>query len=194
MVKVIILAAALSSCFGSNENNIKNESAPANHYSIMDTTKSIHSFNVEGLDGNTISLSQYKGKKILIVNTASECGYTPQYRDLQKLYDKYQDKLIIIGFPCNNFGAQEPGTNPEIRGFCTKNYGVTFPMAAKIEVKGDNIAPIYHYLTHKESNGVLDAEISWNFNKFLIDENGIIIKKFESGVSPMSEEITSLLQ
>jgi len=156
-------------------------------------TNSIYNFKVEALDGGTIDFKQYKGKKILIVNTASKCGYTPQYEELQKLYDTYKSKLVIVGFPANNFGGQEPGTNTEIKEFCKKNYGVTFPMAAKISVKGDDMAPIYKYLTSKTENGVLDAEVKWNFGKFLLDENGNLIQYFPSKVTPMSEEITGKL-
>ena len=157
------------------------------------TAKSFYDFKVEGLEGGIIDFSKYKGKKILIVNTASKCGYTPQYEELQKLYDTYKDKLVIVGFPANNFGGQEPGTNTEIKEFCKKNYGVTFPMAAKISVKGDDIAPIYKYLTNKSENGVLDAEVKWNFGKFLLDEKGVLIQYFPSKVTPMSEEITGKL-
>ncbi|MEO5966879.1 MAG: glutathione peroxidase [Ferruginibacter sp.] len=154
---------------------------------------SIHQFKVEGLDGKTINFADFKGKKILIVNTASECGFTPQYEGLEKLYETYSGKLVIVGFPTNDFGKQEPGTNTEIGSFCKKNYGVTFPMAAKITVKGNDIAPIYKWLTSKKLNGVADAEITWNFNKFLIDEDGKLIKKFESKITPLDEQITSLL-
>jgi glutathione peroxidase len=137
--------------------------------------QSIHSFTVKSIDGKNLNLASFKGKKILIVNTASKCGYTPQYEGLEKVYEQYKDKLVILGFPCNQFGGQEPGTNEEIVAFCKKNYGVSFPLADKIEVKGDNIAPIYQWLTMKSKNGILDASIGWNFNKFLIDENGKMI-------------------
>jgi len=153
----------------------------------------IYKFKVPSIDGETIDFSKFKGKKILIVNTASKCGYTPQYADLEKLHKAYKNKLVIVGFPANNFGGQEPGSNAEIRSFCSKNYGVSFPMAAKVSVKGKDIHPLFDWLTRKEKNGVLDAEIRWNFGKFLIDENGIPIRYFPSGVKPMSEEITSLL-
>ncbi len=156
-------------------------------------TRSIYDFKVAGLDGDTIDFAQFKGKKILIVNTASKCGFTPQYEDLEKLYETYKDKLVIVGFPANNFFSQEPGSNETISEFCKKNYGVSFPMAAKISVKGKNIAPIYKWLCDKEENGVMDAKISWNFNKFLLDENGKIIAHFKSAVKPMSEEIVSRL-
>jgi glutathione peroxidase len=155
--------------------------------------KDIYQFKVPGLEGDVIDFASFKGKKILVVNTASECGYTPQYKELEALYKKYQDKLVVVGFPANNFGGQEPGSNSDIKTFCEKNYGVTFPMAAKISVKGADTAPIYQWLTSKEKNGVLDAEIKWNFNKFLIDENGHVVAKFDSKVTPMSEEITSKL-
>jgi glutathione peroxidase len=156
--------------------------------------KSIHVFKVQGLEGDIIDFSKFNGKKILVVNTASKCGNTPQYEQLEKLYKTYSDKLVIVGFPANNFGQQEPGTNSEIKEFCTKNYGVTFPMAAKVSVKGDDIAPIYTWLTNKSENGVMDAEIKWNFTKFLLDEKGVLIAKFDTKVTPLSDEITSYLK
>ncbi len=156
-------------------------------------TRSIYDFKVTSLDGGIIDFAAFKGKKILIVNTASKCGFTPQYEGLEKLYEQYKDKLVIVGFPANNFFSQEPGSNETIGEFCKKNYGVTFPMAAKISVKGKNIAPIYQWLCHKEENGVMDAKITWNFNKFLLDEKGTIIAKFNSKTTPLSEEITSKL-
>ena len=190
MLKLIAITAALLSC-GANTNN----TAMTNETPVTASapTQSVYDFKVEALDGSTISFADYKGKKILIVNTASECGYTPQYEGLQALYDKYKDKLVIVGFPANNFGGQEPGTNTQIKEFCKKNYGVTFPMAAKVSVKGDDIAPIYKWLCNKSENGVLDAQIGWNFNKFLLDENGKMLYYFPSKVTPMSEEITSKL-
>jgi glutathione peroxidase len=155
---------------------------------------SIHSFKVKSIDGGTIDFSKFKGKKILVVNTASKCGYTPQYEALQKVADQYKDKLVIVGFPANNFGGQEPGSDGEIVEFCKKNYGVTFPLASKVSVKGDDTAPIYKWLTSKTENGVLDATIAWNFNKFLLDENGKMIAYFPSKVTPDSEEITKYLK
>ena len=153
----------------------------------------LYDFKVPALDGSTIDFSKFKGKKILIVNTASECGYTPQYADLQKLYEAHKSNLVIVGFPANNFGGQEPGTNTEIKEFCKKNYGVTFPMAAKVSVKGDDIHPLFKWLTTKSENGVTDAEIKWNFTKFLLDEKGKLIAVFPSKVNPNSEEITKYL-
>jgi glutathione peroxidase len=154
----------------------------------------LYDFKIPGLDGKTIDLSQYKGKKILIVNTASKCGYTPQYTDLEALYEKYKDKLVIIGFPANNFGQQEPGSNTEIKEFCTKNYGVSFPMADKVDVVGSNIHPLFKYLTDEAKKlGVADPVIGWNFTKFLVDENGKLIAVFPSKVKPMDEQITKYL-
>lgn len=153
----------------------------------------IHKFKVAGLEGGTIDFSKFKGKKILIVNTASKCGYTPQYAELQKLYDQYKDKLAIVGFPANNFGGQEPGSNEEIGEFCKRNYGVSFPMASKVSVKGDDIHPLFKYLTTEaEKMGEKDP-IKWNFTKFLVDEKGKLVKVFSSKVKPMSEEITKYL-
>jgi len=154
---------------------------------------SIYDFSVPALDGGKIDFSKYKGKKVLIVNTASQCGYTPQYEDLQKLYDTYKDKLVIVGFPANNFGGQEPGTNTEIKEFCKKNYGVTFPMAEKVSVVGDDIHPLFKYLTDEAAKIGITKPIAWNFTKFLLDENGKLITVFPSKVKPMSEEITHYL-
>lgn len=151
--------------------------------------KTIYDFKIKGLDGSTIDFSQYKGKKILIVNTASKCGFTPQYAGLEKLYANHKDNLIIVGFPSDNFGGQEFQDNKDISSFCQKNYGVTFPLTTRVDVKGENITPIYQYLTQKSENGVLDATISWNFNKFYIDEKGNLIAHFDSKVTPDSPEL-----
>lgn len=165
--------------------------SPSNTFKMKPET--VYQFKVPALDGGTIDFSTFKGKYILIVNTASKCGYTPQYEGLEKLYEKYGKKLVIVGFPANNFGKQEPGSNADIKEFCTKNYGVTFPMAEKVSVKGDDIAPIYKWLTSKSMNGVLDAEIKWNFTKFLLNEKGELVAKFDSAVKPGSEEILKYL-
>ncbi|RYZ53204.1 MAG: glutathione peroxidase [Sphingobacteriales bacterium] len=155
----------------------------------QDLPKSIYEFKVEGLEGNTIDFSKFQGKKILIVNTASKCGYTPQYEGLEQLYKKYGDKLVIVGFPANNFMFQEPGGNDDIASFCKKNYGVTFPMAAKVSVKGKDMAPIYQWLTQKEHNGFQNTSVKWNFQKYLIDEKGQLIAMFAPGVEPLSEDM-----
>lgn len=172
------------------------------------TGGSIYDFKVPGLDGE-IDFSQFKGKKIMIVNTASQCGNTPQYKDLETLYEKYKDKLAVVGCPANNFGAQEPGSNEEIKKFCTKEYSVTFPMAEKMSVRGDDIHPLYKWLVDqsKEMAKKVQAENSkdyawkrflqdpviWNFTKFLLDENGNLIAVFHNKVSPMSEEVLKYL-
>lgn len=153
----------------------------------------IYKFKVEALDGGKIDFKKFKGKKLLIVNTASKCGNTPQYAELEQLYEKYKDKLTIVGFPANNFGGQEPGTATEIREFCTKNYGVTFPMAEKVSVKGDDIAPIFQYLIDEAKKMGIENPIKWNFTKFLLDENGKLIAVIHNKVKPMSEEVTKYL-
>lgn len=156
--------------------------------------KSIHSFKVKSIEGKTIDFASFKGKKIMVVNTASKCGYTPQYEALQKVYEEYKDKLVIVGFPANNFGGQEPGSDGEIQEFCKARFGVSFPLASKVSVKGDDMAPIYKWLTTKSENGVLDAEVGWNFGKFLLDENGKLIQYFPSKVKPDSEEILKFVK
>ncbi|HYF32132.1 MAG TPA: glutathione peroxidase [Chitinophagaceae bacterium] len=156
--------------------------------------KNIYDFKVKALDGSEIKFSKYKGKKLLIVNTASKCGYTPQYAELQQLYDTYKDKLVIVGFPANNFGQQEPGSSLEIAEFCQKNYGVTFPMADKVSVAGDDIHPLFKYLTEEGKKiGAEEPIIKWNFTKFLIDEKGKLVGVFRSKVKPMDEAITKHL-
>lgn len=155
-------------------------------------TKSLHDFNAKTLDGDEFNFANLKGKKVLIVNTASECGYTPQYKDLEALYEKYKaNNFTIIGFPCNDFGGQEPGSSSDIKTFCTKNYGVTFQLMEKISIA---TSPIYQWLTSKKENGVLDAKVNWNFNKFLIDENGHVVKYLPSSVKPMDKEITNWIE
>lgn len=149
---------------------------------------------VKSIDGVEYDYAQLKGKKVLIVNTASECGYTPQYEDLEKLYQGYKDKLIILGFPANNFGGQEPGTNEEIKEFCKSKFNVTFQMFEKISVLGDDMAPLYKWLTSKDLNGWNDQQPKWNFNKYLIDEDGNLLKYYSSAVKPMSDDIVSQLK
>jgi glutathione peroxidase len=156
---------------------------------------SIYDFTVNDIDGNPVKLEQYKGKTVLIVNVASKCGNTPQYEGLQDLYKKYGDKgLVILGFPANNFGGQEPGTNEEIKDFCTTNYGVTFPMFSKISVKGEDIHPLYKYLTSAETDPEFAGDITWNFNKFLINPSGKIVARFDSKDKPESEKVVKAIQ
>lgn len=156
---------------------------------------SFYDFTVKTIDGQDYALSQLKGKKVLVVNVASKCGLTPQYKELQELYTRYADKgLVVIGFPANNFKAQEPGTNEEIQEFCSLNYGVTFPMMEKISVKGDDMAPLYKWLTTKNENGKADAEVTWNFQKFMINENGEWIGSVAPKTSPFSDEILQWIE
>lgn len=153
-------------------------------------TKSLYDFTVKTIEGESFPLSQLKGKKVMVVNTASKCGLTPQYELLEKLYKQYKGQnFVIIGFPANNFMGQEPGSNAEILEFCTKNYGVTFPMMEKISVKGDDIHPLYQWLTSKKENGAVDADVTWNFQKFLINEEGKVEKSFSPRTKPNDEEI-----
>ncbi len=156
--------------------------------------RSVHQFTIESLDGGNIDFSTFKGKYILVVNTASKCGFTPQYKGLQEIYELYGDKLMVVGFPSDNFMNQEFDTNAEIAGFCEKNYGVTFPLTTKVNVKGKAMHPVYQFLTQKSKNGVLDATVSWNFNKFLLDKNGKLIAHFGSKVKPDSEEILKYIR
>jgi glutathione peroxidase len=153
---------------------------------------SVYDFKLKNIDGQDFNLAKYRGKKVLIVNTASKCGYTPQYAELQKLADLYKDKVVVVGFPANNFAQQEPGTASEIKTFCQKNYGVTFPLSQKVSVKGDDIDPLFKYLT-TAPNPDFTGEIKWNFEKFLIDENGNLIHRFRSPVTPLSPELTKYL-
>lgn len=157
--------------------------------------ESIHQFKVTDLYGEEFDLSSLKGKKVMVVNTASECGLTPQYEQLQEVYEKYKDKnFTIVGFPANNFGAQEPGSDEQIAAFCKKNYGVTFPMMSKISVKGDDIHEVYQFLTQKSKNGLEDSEVAWNFQKYLLDENGYLVKVIHPKVLPNDESIINWVE
>lgn len=160
---------------------------------LFSTTNTIHTFEFKTIDGKSMSFSAFKGKKILIVNTASKCGYTPQYEDLEALYKQYSSKLVIVGFPANNFGGQEPGTNSDINNFCKKNYGVTFIMASKVSVKGSDMDPLFKWLTTQE-NPDFTGDIRWNFEKFLLDENGKLIHRFRSGTNPLDKDLTNALK
>ena len=157
------------------------------------TGSSIYDFKVDGIDGGKIDFSKFKGEKIMIVNTASKCGNTPQYKQLQELFEKYEGKLMIVGFPANNFGGQEPGSNTEIQEFCTRNYGVTFPMADKISVKGDDTHELFKYLKQQAAAKGFTDPVTWNFGKFLINEKGELIATFSPKTQPMSEEILKYL-
>ncbi|NGM62755.1 glutathione peroxidase [Sphingobacterium sp. SGG-5] len=156
---------------------------------VLMSSPSIYDYSFTSISGEKIEMSSFKGKKILVVNTASKCGFTKQYKDLQKLHEQYGDKLVIIGFPANNFGNQEPGSNTVIQEFCERNFGVTFLLSEKVEVKGEEMAPLFKYLTHAD-NPDFTGDIKWNFEKFLIDENGKLIHRYRSAVNPMDEKIT----
>jgi len=186
---VLVTLATLLSCTGDLNANSNNVSTMTTSFSDF---YSLGLLSTNGKD--SIKLSDFKGKKILIVNVASECGYTPQYKDLQALSEKYADKLVIIGFPCNQFGGQEPGTEDEILSFCQKNYGVTFPISQKGDVKGAQQHPLYQWLTQKSMNGKDDYSVKWNFNKFLISETGELLSYFPSSTKPLSEDIESYLK
>jgi glutathione peroxidase len=154
---------------------------------------SIHQFIVPSIEGGIIDFSNYRGIKILIVNTASECGYTPQYAQLQELYNQFKDKLVVVGVPSNDFGGQEPGDNQQIKEFCTIRYGVTFPLTAKQVVKGQGQSSLYQWLTNKDKNGVKDIDIQWNFHKIVLDENGLLINDFAPHISPFDDDLISSL-
>ena len=185
LMLTLIVVAALS--FSKSKTQTMKTPAP-------NTPKTIYDFKIESIDGGTIDFSQYKGKYILIVNTASKCGFTPQDKGLEQLYKDHGDKLVIVGFPSDNFADQEFHDNKDIKSFCEKNYGVTFPLTTRVDVKGTHITPVFDYLTHKSENGVLDATISWNFNKFLIDPDGRLLQHFDSKVTPESDEILHYLK
>jgi len=189
-MKTIILTSLLvfNTIFCNQQNKAKNTMN-------TNTKESIYQFKVEDINGNQFDFSTLAGKKIMIVNTASKCGFTPQYKDLQMLYEKYKDKnFIIVGFPSNDFLWQEPGSNQDIAAFCQKNYGVTFPMMAKITVTGRKKHPLYKFLTEKSKNGLEDSKVKWNFQKYLIDNQGFLYKKFASSTNPMDKEITEWIE
>ena len=161
---------------------------------IMSAASPLYNFKVDSIDNKPVSLSDYQGKVLLMVNVASQCGYTPQYTGLETLYEKYRDRgLVVMGFPANNFGAQEPGSNDEIKTFCSRKYSVQFPMFSKISVKGTGEAPLYQYLTTK-ANPAASGEIKWNFTKFLVDRQGNVIARFEPNVTPESPEVISAVE
>lgn len=162
---------------------------------ISQETENIYQYKVTDLYGDSFDFSKLKGKKVMVVNTASECGLTPQYEDLQKLYDTYKDKdFVIVGFPANNFGGQEPGSDAQIASFCKENYGVTFPMMSKISVKGADMHEVYHFLTEKEKNGLQDSEVAWNFQKYLLDENGELIRVVSPKILPTDPSVVTWIE
>lgn len=180
LISLFIVAAVMTSFIGKDMQD--------------DVPKSFYDFKMTAIDGQIIDFSQYKGKKVLLVNVASKCGYTPQYADLQELHELYGNKVAVLGFPANNFGKQEPGSNDEIALFCSENYGVSFQMFEKISVKGDEMHPLYHWLSEKKYNGWNDDEPNWNFCKYLVNEKGELVAFFPSKVKPLDEEIISKLK
>ena len=157
------------------------------------SAQSVYDIDLNNIDGVNIDLSKFKGKYILFVNVASNCGFTKQYADLEKLYQQYKQELVVIGLPCNQFGGQEPGNSIEIKQFCQKNYGVSFPITEKINVKGENIHQIYSWLTDKEKNGNINSNVKWNFQKYLVGKSGELVNYFYSTTNPLSNKITSLI-
>jgi len=199
MKTLFILLIALATACGQSSESIHHSVLESNLLAF-DTSeptnmeKSIYEFKMKDIDGKAVDFSTYKGKKLLLVNVASKCGYTPQYADLQELNEKYGDKVTILAFPANNFGGQEPGTSEDIKEFCTANYGVTFQLFEKISVKGADKHPLYRWLSDKSLNGWNNAEPSWNFCKYLIDEEGKLVKFFPSSVKPLDNELVTLIK
>lgn len=192
-MKKLILAFAVISCFACQQNQAQSKLVKASTQKNNKMVKeNIYQFKVKDLAGDDFDFATLKGKKVLIVNTASKCGLTPQYKDLQAIYDQYKDKgLVVVGFPANNFASQEPGTNEEIGAFCQQNYGVTFPMMEKISVKGDDMNEVYKFLTQKSKNGLQDSEVEWNFQKYLINEKGELEKVITPRTLVTDPEVTN---
>lgn len=184
---ILFVAMGLSFCSTGQRNvnhSTNNSTAMSKH--------SIHEFSVINIEGDTINMSTFKGKKLMVVNTASKCGLTPQYKELEALYKTYKDSnFVIVGFPANNFMSQEPGTDQEIATFCSRNYGVTFPMMSKISVKGKDMHPVYKFLTTMSENGLEDNDVKWNFQKYLLDENGFLVRVISPTTAPNDPEIIS---
>jgi glutathione peroxidase len=194
MKKILFLFAIITIACTSGIQKEKSDTSQITSLDQLLMEKSIYDFKMKDINGELVDFSKFKGQKLLLVNVASKCGYTPQYADLQKLHEAHGDKVTIIGFPANNFGGQEPGTNEEIKQFCSTNYGVTFKMMDKVSVKGADKDPLYRWLSDKDMNGWNDKEPSWNFCKYFINENGELVKFFPSSVKPMDEEIIKLIQ
>jgi glutathione peroxidase len=191
-VQVVLLLALLASC-GSSSQSPNASTSMTTSAPETTTAGTVYDYSVKTIDGKDVQLSQFKGKKLLIVNVASECGYTPQYKELEELHKKHGDKVTVLGFPANNFGGQEPGTNEQIATFCEKNFGVTFPMFEKVSVKGDDTAPLYEFLADRTKNGAISDAPTWNFCKYLVDEQGHVVGFYPSKVKPMSDELLAAI-
>jgi len=188
MLSIVTLMLSFFGLFGNKEGDLK----PYESLKIMDSEKTIYQFTMNDIDGKPVNLGAYKGKVVVIINVASKCGYTPQYTEMEKFYEDYKDKgVVILAFPANNFLSQEPGTDAEIKEFCDKNYGVTFPVFSKISVKGKDKAPLYNFLTSEEENGVLESSVKWNFQKYLIDREGHVVTFFDPGTKVTDEKFLS---
>ena len=195
MKKLVTLFSVAALFFSCQNQAQKKQTTTATATTTPMAKETIYQFKVEDLSGSDFDFSTLKGKKILVVNTASECGLTPQYEQLQAIYEKYKDKnFVIVGFPANNFGAQEPGSNTEIATFCQQNYGVSFPMMAKISVKGDDMHPVYKFLTQKAKNGLEDSDVKWNFQKYLINENGELVDVVDPRTLPTDPVIINWIE
>lgn len=194
MKKILFLFCGVMLLF-SCQNQAQSKKNKNNKSENVMEKQTIYQFKVEDLSGNEFDFASLKGKKIMIVNTASKCGLTPQYKDLEAIYKEYKDKgFVIVGFPANNFASQEPGTNEEIGAFCQQNYGVTFPMMDKISVKGDDMSEVYKFLTQKSKNGLQDSEVEWNFQKYLINENGELVKVIKPRTLPTEPEVINWIK
>jgi glutathione peroxidase len=194
MKKIIIMAYGALLLFSCQNQAQTNKTKTPKTDKVM-TKETIYQFKVEDLSGNSFDFASLKGKKVMIVNTASKCGLTPQYKDLEAIYKEYKDKgFVIVGFPANNFASQEPGTNEEIGAFCQQNYGVTFPMMDKVSVKGDDMCDVYKFLTQKSKNGLQDSEVEWNFQKYLINEKGELVKVIKPRTLPTDPEVINWIK
>jgi glutathione peroxidase len=195
IMKKLLFVACTSLLLFSCQNQAQQKKTENNKTEIAMTKQNIYQFKVEDLSGNTFDFSTLKGKKVMIVNTASKCGLTPQYKDLEAIYKEYKDKgFVIVGFPANNFASQEPGTNEEIASFCQMNYGVTFPMMDKVSVKGDDMCAMYQFLTQKSKNGLQDSDVEWNFQKYLINENGELEKVIAPQTLPTDTSVVDWIK
>lgn len=195
LIFIAIISIFLANCQKSDSSKVQASlSLSSNAVNLTDMSK-FYTFKIKSLDGEEIDFAQYKGKNVLLVNVASKCGYTPQYADLQKLHEKYGSQVVVLGFPSNDFGGQEPGSHEEIASFCKKNYGVTFQMFEKISVKGNDMHPLYRWLSNKTENGGIVSDVpTWNFCKYLVNKEGKVVKFFPSRTSPLDEEIINLIK